>query len=218
MDLLQLMGLSQGIPSSPMQGSYSPMGDYQGDYQSPMAQQAMSKSRYEQAMEMYPRLKSTPVQYKESISDDSKLPYLEYWPKGETGAPNRPRPKDIPLDVSGVETYKSATRPQDVAADIFSHEMVDTDPKLKKIRSQFEQSMTTEQKGIMKEQYYHFIKNELEPDEKVPTFKEWYQRSGLPAYLRGYMFEQWPKEEHSKYYTPEQMKLLDKAVDYLKTE
>ena len=190
----------------------NPMGDMTG-YQNPMAKQTMEKNRYEQAVEMYPRIKDIPVQYKESISNDPKLPYLEFWPKDEPGSKLRPRPTDLPIDKYGVEVYKQDTRPEDVAADIVSHHMMNSDPTIKRIYSQFEKSMTDSQKSKLKDQYVHYITKEKEPEEKTPTFQEWKNRSGIPAWFRGYTFGQWPKDD----YTTNQIKLLDKAINYLKT-
>jgi len=118
----------------------NPMGDMTG-YQSPILQQAMDKAkepnRYEKALEMYPKLSSVPISYKESLTDKTDVPYLEFWPQKEEGSPDRPRPKDIDINKLGVEVYKPTTRPEDVAGDIVSHHMVNTDPTLKKIYSDF---------------------------------------------------------------------------------
>jgi len=39
--------------------------------------------------------------------------------------------------------------------------------------------------------------------------------SGDPGMLRGYVFDQFPKDELDKIYSPEQIELLDKIKKYL---
>lgn len=216
-DLLSqyLSGISSGVPEQ-----VDVMGNPTG-YTSPYAQAAMDKARgpnlLDQARTMYPRLQNMDIGYKESF-DRPNPGYLEYWPEKEIGAPNFPRPKEFPLDKFGVEVYRKDTRPEDIAADITSHNLVYNDPVLKNIYSKFEGSLNEDQQKRLKQQYYHYIKNEHNPESKTPTYKEWYDRSGLPGWFRGYTFNQWPEDFTSKVYTPEQRKLLDKAIEHLKSK
>ena len=214
------MGGQDGSSTPPMG---NPMGDQTG-YQNPMAQTAMEKAkepnRYEQALQMYPKLSSVPISYKESLTDNKDVPFLEFWPKGETGSLDRPRPKDIDPNNLGVEVYKPTTRPEDVAGDIVSHHMVNTDPTLKKIYSNFENSLDDGQKKDLKRQYVdEVIRMKKEnPKEKTPTYKEWYDRSGLPSLFRGYTFKQWSPQEIKEAYRPDQLQMLDKVNEYLKSK
>jgi hypothetical protein len=191
-------------------------------YQSPLLQATMQKNRgqevdlFSQAQQMYPKLKSMDVGYKEAFGRGPG--YLEYWPPQEEGDPRRKRPTEFPIDKPGVEVRSRATRPEDIMADVASHNMVYNDPTMKKIYGDFEKSLTDEQKGRLKEQYVHYITKEKGPDEKTPTYEEWYQRTGLPGWFRGYTFGQWPEEFTSKVYTNKQKKMLDKALEYLKSE
>jgi len=201
----------------------NPMGNMTG-YQSPILQQAMDKAkepnRYEKALEMYPKLSSVPIAYKESLTDKTDVPYLEFWPQKEEGSPDRPRPKDIDINKLGVEVYKPTTRPEDVAGDIVSHHMVNTDPTLKKIYSEFEKSLDDNQKKDLKRQYTEEVirMKQENPKEQTPTYKEWYERSGLPSYFRGYTFGQWKPDEIKESYRPNQLQLLDKVNEYLKSK
>ena len=136
--------LSQAFPSAAPQQQY----------QSPLLQATMQKSRgqdvdlFSQAKEMYPRLKGMDVNYKEAFGRGPG--YLEYWPPQEEGAPNRKRPTEFPIDKPGVEVRSRATRPEDIMADIASHNMVYNDPNIKKIYGDFEKSLTDEQKSRLK--------------------------------------------------------------------
>ena len=220
MDLLQLMGLSQGIPSGPMQGSYSPMGDYQQPtFQSPVAQQAMDNARrpnlLEQAREMYPKLKNVDIGYKESMGA-RKDAYLEFWPEGETGGDYK-RPKEFDMKKIGVEVYKPETQPKDIAGDVFSHHMMWTEPDAIKLRKEFENSLSPSDMKYMKQQHARDmaeLKKE-NPKAKLMKFDEWYKLNGLPSYVRGYTFNQWSPEEIQGAYTPEQISILDKMKRYM---
>jgi hypothetical protein len=219
--LASLYSGGQNGASTPPIGN--PMGD-QSSYQNPLAQQAMERAkepnRYEQALQMYPKLSSVPISYKESLTDNKDVPFLEFWPKGESGSPNRPRPKEIDPNKLGVEVYKPTTRPEDVAGDIVSHHMVNTDPTLKKIYSDFEKSLDDGQKKDLKRQYVDEVirMNREDPKEKTPTYKEWYDRSGLPSLFRGYTFKQWSPQEIKEAYRPDQLQMLDKVNEYLKSK
>lgn len=215
-----LSSLYSGVPQ---QTNLDPMGNQTG-LQNPLAQQAMERAkepnRYEKALQMYPKLSSVPITYKESITDKPDVPFLEFWPQKEEGSPDRPRPKEIDINKLGVEVYKPTTRPEDVAGDIVSHHMVNTDPTLKKIYSDFEKSLDDNQKKELKRQYAEEViamKRE-NPKERTPTYKEWYERSGLPSYFRGYTFGQWRPEEIKEAYRPDQLQLLDKVNEYLKSK
>lgn len=137
-------------------------------------------------------------------------PYLEYWSGDETGDPSYPRPSNLPMGMKGVEVGSKA-RPLDILGDVVSHDLVNTDPKLKAAYQSFQGSLTDRQKGLLQEQYKYAQDNE---GEKRP-YKDWEKASGLPAYFRGYMFKQWPNAE--QYYTPDQIGLFDSVMHDLTT-
>ena len=171
------------------------------------------KNLLEQAIEEYPVLKG----HKFGYSENPSIPYMESWPVGEEGEGSWKRPKNIPIDTFGVEVPANwattkGTKSKDIAADIAFHYLDTVDPVLKKTKQDFIASMTPNQKQILQEQYQHAVKNS---NEKRP-FELWSEMSGIPAWLRGYMFEQWPENFTSQVYTPEQRQMFDNALKYMR--
>lgn len=138
---------------------------------------------------------------------------LEAWPPGETGTADRPRPSNFPADKYGVEVYSPQTRPIDILGDVVSHFLIHTDPQIKNYYSNFASSITPQQEQRLKEQYQYAVKHEGE----TRPYEEWRAMSGLPAYFRGYPFQQWPKEFTDKAYTDEQRQQLDAMMNYLQS-
>lgn len=135
---------------------------------------------------------------------------LEFWPPNEPGDDKYPRPSMFPLDQPGVEVRNPNTRPMDIAGDIVSHHLAQSDPQFKAIYDQFEQSLTPRQRTTLKQQYGYAQQNEGE----TRPYDQWYGASGLPAYFRGYTFQQWPDSQDM--YTGDQRKLLDQVIPLLK--
>ena len=165
-----------------------------------------------QAQKQWPILNRPDLHYKYSLQSNPQ-DYLEAWPPGETGTPDRPRPSDFPASGYGIEIYNRNTKPLDVLGDVTSHFLVNTDPTIKSYYQRFQQSLTPEQEQRLQEQYRHAQQHE---GEKRP-FAQWRQQSGMPAYFRGYPFKQWPDDFNAKAYTPEQRKMLDQMMTYLQT-
>lgn len=128
--------------------------------------------------------------------------HLESYAAGEEGTPQAPRPTSIPMNQFGVQVINPKTTPQDVMADYVSHYAVNNDPKLQPVYQQLLKSFDPK---LMQERYMWDVKNS---GEKRP-FDQWLQMSGAPAMMRGYVFNQWPKEFQQKIYTPEQVKIMD---------
>ena len=171
----------------------------------------MAGNLWEQAQEMYPYIAGDPVMYKESFGKGEGR-YLEHWPANEEGDESSPRPKEFPIDKVGLEIYDPKTKPSDLAADYVSHSLVNTDPELKKYYAQFQE--TLKEPGARKrlaEQYGHAVNNEGESRD----YNTWLQSTGIPAYFRGYTFNQWPDEFNQQAYTGKQKKLLDEVKAYL---
>jgi hypothetical protein len=168
-------------------------------------------SVFDQAMQSYPALKDLGLVYKKNPRSDG--PLLEFWPAGEPGAPDNPRPKDIPLNKPGVEVYSDKVRPIDILGDVVSHHLIEADPKIKSVYGAFQKSITPEQESMLREQYDHARANEGEER----SYDQWRERSGLPAFFRGHPFQQWPEDFNQRVYTPEQMKLLDAMMQHLTT-
>lgn len=165
---------------------------------------------FEQAQAQYPILQELGLVPKYSYGQHPTN-MLEFWPPGEPGPGHAPRPSDIPLDAPGVEIYNKNTRPIDVLGDVVSHHLIEKDPKIAKTYEVFKSSLNDDQRERLKEQY-QFAKKNLGEDRSYP---EWEKSSGLPAYFRGYAFDQWPKEATDIMYTPKQKALFDSMMQYL---
>lgn len=163
----------------------------------------------QQAQQQYPVLRSVDLNYAENIK--SGQGFIEYWPKGEPGSPDRPRPKNFDIDKPALEVFRKDTRPIDIAGDIVSHQLIKSDPKVKQIYEGFVSSITPKQEKILREQYEHARANEGEKR----NFDAWRENTGLPAYFRGYAFKQWPQEAVKELYTQKQLDLSDDLMRYL---
>lgn len=165
---------------------------------------------FSQAKAKWPILNNPNILYKYTPKPESKS-FLEAYPPGERGTKDSPRPSDFPIGKYGIEVYKGSTRPIDVLGDVVSHFLRNSDPKIKRYYSDFEKSLTPEQVSRLHQQYDYSVKNEGEKR----SYEDWYNNSGLPAYFRGYAFQQWPKA--SQYYTPDQIKMFNSMMQYLES-
>ena len=132
---------------------------------------------------------------------------LEFWPPNEPGAPNMPRPQSLPMGQPGIENFSG--RPQDVVGDYVSHWGVNNDKQLSNYYSRFKNSLNIDQQQRLVDQYGYSKQNF---GEKRP-YPKWEQDSGMPAYFRGYAFDQWDNPD--KLYTPDQTSMFDAMVKYL---
>jgi hypothetical protein len=174
-----------------------------GDYPS----NAPPNGAFEQALQQYPILRDFGV-----VGGYGKGPgYMEFWPPGEGGGPNTPRPDYLPMDKPGVEVRSSDARPIDVLGDVVSHHMVYEDPTIKQHYQDFKDSLTPDQMDRLQRQYNHAVQNSGEDR----SYEEWADRSGIPGYFRGYAFKQWPDDFNQIAYTPEQRQKFDQMMSYL---
>jgi hypothetical protein len=155
-----------------------------------------------------------------AYNPDRKQGMLEFYPPQEVGSEQYPRPEQFPIDKFGVDIRSPMTRPIDVLGDYVSHYGIYTDPVLMASYKEIEKSLTGEQKDFLKRQYEDYKRGYFinESGDKVSlgekekgTFEEWLDRSGLPGFYRGNIFNQW----EDKYYTPRQLELFKKAKQYL---
>ena len=187
------------------------------DVLSPSPQQVPDTSQsqpsvFEQAQSQWPILRNPNIVYMDT--PDPKNPNkLEAWPPGESGTLTASRPKDIPIDKYGIQTFHDV-RPIDVLGDVVSHFLVQSDPTLKDYYSRFEKSLTPEQEARIKHDYSYAREHER---ERRP-YNQWRAASRLPAYFRGYAFQQWPQDFTSHVYTPEQRQMFDQMMQYLASE
>ncbi|MFM1891825.1 MAG: hypothetical protein RLZ44_902 [Pseudomonadota bacterium] len=133
-------------------------------------------------------------------SDDSRV--LEFYPPGEPGAPDRPRPQALPIQRPGIEIFKPSTRPIDVLADYVSHYAVNEDAELSKLYRQFSASLDP---AAMQKRYEYHRQNF---GEQRP-YESWLKSTGIPEMFRGYTFGQWENAE--RMYTPKQLQILDRV-------
>jgi hypothetical protein len=137
--------------------------------------------------------------------------FLEFYSPEETGSPEYPRPQNIPMGRVGVQVFDPKTRPIDILADYVSHYGVEKDPYLSERYQQFVQSFTPEQQQALQEQYAYYQQH---PEYKeTRPYEEWLKASGMPAYFRGYTFDQWKDSQDA--YTQQQLELLNQIKQYL---
>jgi hypothetical protein len=200
----------------PSVGGYNPSVNPMGDVTGVSSEEAQ-KNFLEQAKEMYPRLKNVDYSYLES-SPTSKEDFrkLEHWPKGEPGDEKYPRPKELPLDKSGIQVLDKSISPTDVAADIVSHSLVEdkqNHPELYKLNQDFKKTLSTpEAKKSLRE----FYREDIERGDDR-SYKDWLKQTGEATYLRGYLFKQFPESEIPKHYSKKQMNILDNMDKYLRS-
>jgi len=139
---------------------------------------------------------------------------LEYWPADEPGAPDSPRPQSLPMGRAGVQVFSPNVRPADILGEYLSHNP-GADPRVGEAYQQFQQSITPEQLERLRGQYETYP---AMPGEERPEFEEWRERSGVPAYFRGYLLNQWGSDAdpfHQQAYTPEQIQQFNALRQYL---
>jgi hypothetical protein len=187
--------------------SPSPVAAALGKYNLADASDPMSAA----AME-YPAIKNLGVQSVTTpMPGDKRM--LEFWPPQEPGDAEYPRPKELALDKPGVQIISPDTKPSDIAADIVSHYMVNTDPNMKAMYQQFADTFKSPEVQARLQQDYEWSKQN--EGEKRP-FDQWASITRIPDYLRGYMFKQWPEKSYSQMYTKDQLGLLDQMGTYIK--
>lgn len=166
----------------------------------------------EMARQKYPVLRNMDIGYVESFGPK----FIEAWSRGEPGTQDRPRPPQLDINKPGLEVPKGDTRTRvdDIMADIVSHWMTKDDPTIKGYYDRFVASMTPDQKRRLHEQYV-YSQTHLGEKRKEEL---WREMSGLPAWFRGYAFNQWPKDFTSRVYTPQQRAMFDKMMRYLMSE
>jgi len=164
---------------------------------------------FETAQKEYPYLSGKDIAYK--YSPQQGRGFLEFYDPQETGSPEYPRPKELPLGKVGIEVFDPKTKPIDILADYVSHYGVEQDPYLTQQYQQFAGSMSPEQRQRLQQQYQYYQQHP-EYKEQRP-YQEWEKASGMPGYFRGYTFNQWDNPQEM--YTPQQIQMLDQVRKYL---
>jgi hypothetical protein len=171
----------------------------------------------DQAVAKYPKLKSLNPAGLMSTDTEDNGNMLEHWSPGDMGTSKRPRPKELPTDRVGIQVFNSKTTPDDVAGDIVSHRLVNTDPKISGTYKQFKESLTPKQKEFLRGDYDWEVKETKKSgSDAPPPFNEWLDRVGAPAALRGYAFNQYDARTQKGFgYTDEQKGYLNKIKNYV---
>lgn len=162
---------------------------------------------WEKAKSEYPILSKQPIDF--AFRPDDIKPYgmMESYPVGETQ-----RPKQFPISRFGVAVFDPKATPKDILGDVVSHYLVNADPKVKEYYSQFQgASNTPEAKAALQNLYQEAVQTQ---GERRP-YEEWLRMSGMPGYLRGYTVDQFAPSEIPKFYSKDQIKILDSLREYL---
>lgn len=135
--------------------------------------------------------------------------YAETWPVGEEGAPEYPRPHDIPIDRVGVQVFRPGSfGPSDLAA-----EFLHIDPFANYTRGSLQDSMSPQQLSQLKQEsgdYADTLKQGGTPEHALSN--------AVDSAMRGYTVGQWPSDANSRMgYTPTQTSDLQHLQQYMKT-
>ena len=151
-----------------------------------------SQRRLGSVMERYPAL--APYADRYDVRDGAGL---EFYQQGEPDSPN-PKAHVLQAPVGAPAS--------DIAGEIVSHDLVNgVDPALTENYREFWRGLTPDQQGTLSDQYDWYRQNEGE----TRPFEQWLKYTGLPAYYRGYLFDQW--DNPSALYTDGQMAMFDKT-------
>lgn len=132
--------------------------------------------------------------------------YAETWPASEPGAPDWPRPKNLPMGTNGVEIKAKDFGPEDYAAEVFSH----VDPVGIKAADAFTRSLSKDQIAKLKAE-----SRDYEMSKKMGMSEDLALRNAGMAAVRGYVFGQWPEAAFKSIgLTGQQKAGLEKAKSY----
>lgn len=161
---------------------------------------------FSEAKRLYPIFAKQDIAYAYQPKDVKPAGGLEVYSPGEED-----RPAGMPISKPGIAIFDPKVTPKDVLGDWASHLGRFSDPTVKAHYDAFARSMSPQQMRQLVQQYQYAQKNEGE----ARPFESWAQTSGIPAWYRGALFDQWPKEFVDKFYTPEQLQQLRKIKPYL---
>ena len=162
------------------------------------------------AQARYPVLKRAGIQYMYQPKDVPRAGKLEFYPAGESL-----RPSGMDINQPGVAVFDPRTRPIDLLGDYVSHMGRMSDPVLKQHYDAFVSGLTDRQKQKLVADYEYAKTEASKNGGEVMPFEQWVQMDRLPAFYRGYVFDQWPADFTSQLYSPEQLKQLDEIRPYL---
>lgn len=153
-----------------------------------------------QALETFPVLRELGIQFIDSTKEGQQdFRKIETFPADERDNPRPGRPT--------IEQFDPNLTPQIIAAESL-HLLKDSDPTVKRLRSEFVASMTDQQRERLRGQYKHAQKNF---GESRP-FDKWAEVSGLDQWFGGFIGGVWSADV----YTEEQLDLFQRLDGYLR--
>ena len=175
---------------------------------SAMAEQPIDKVITAQAVKQYAFLSKHNV--KTFVNPKQGEGYAETWPADEEGSPEWKRPEQLPMGVAGVEIKDPKNfGAKDYAAEVFSH----VDPTGVQVSQKLLGSMNKDQINNMKGSANDYA---MSKDMGMP--EEAALQNASMAVVRGYVFDQWPKNAIDELgLSAEQKKILDNAKKYAET-
>lgn len=206
----------------------NPMGDTTGQPAQP-SNEDIAKDLWSRTIKEYPYLanKEIPLVY----TPGQGAGYLETWGREETGSEQDKRPAGLPLGSHGIQIRNPETGPKEILGDYLSHVASQVDPKtgepedpgFYKMYKDFEKTMSTPEMKKRLEKDYKFEKREQEklkeegkPYLDIGTKEHYIQNNRIPAYMRGYVTDQWDPEWNQSWMTSKQKRIMDKMKDYVK--
>lgn len=135
--------------------------------------------------------------------------YAETWQKDEEGAPDQPRPYELPMDKLGIEIRN----PKEFSHHDLAGEVLHADEYANSVRDKLHGSLTDKQKAVLKEEALDY---EQSIKEGMSEKDAW--RNATDSAMRGYTLNQFPEETNKRInYNAEQLKMLDGLRSYMTT-
>jgi len=227
-----LNSLMQPTMAPPQMAGYSPSTNPMNDTTAQPAQPSnedIAKDLWSKTTKEYPYLadKNIPLVY----TPGQGAGFLETWDKKETGSEQDKRPEGLPLGSHGIQVRNPETGPKEILGDYLSHvaSKVDPDtgkpedPKFYSLYKQFEETMQTPEMKKRLEKDYRFEKKEQEKLKKegkkyldIGTKEHYIENNRIPAYMRGYVTDQWDADWNQSWMTSKQKRIMDQMKSHVK--
>ena len=185
---------------------------------------------FERAKKEYPYLANQDIVY--DYKPIEKAGYLETFDPVESGDPKNPltqRPETIPFGQYGIQVRNPQTTPSMIMGDAISHIFNQinpktgqpVDPNLYGLYQQFAQTMQTPEWQQRLAKDYETEKAEAAKEGSqldFGTLQHYIQNNRIPAYMRGYVMNQWDQDWNKSWMSPQQQQILDQIKSYLKVK
>ena len=135
--------------------------------------------------------------------------FAEVWPIDEEGAPNSPRPKEVPIDRFGIEVR----RPNDFTHHDLAGEVLHIDPYAREISDKIAKTWTPKQLEVLKQEALDYQASLDYGQDEARAIQ-----NATDSALRGYVVNQWPEEVNTRLgYDKSQLEMLNALKAYTKT-